>query len=102
VTFSVQAQAGTIRLVLGAQPSTIFRMITGRAMVLSAARVALGALGCVAMRRVLAALLFGIGATDPVTIAAAVGVLLLVAATAAFFPALRAMRTDPMAALREE
>jgi ABC-type antimicrobial peptide transport system permease subunit len=50
----------------------------------------------------LAALLFGIGPSDPVTIAAAVGVLLLVAAAAAFFPALRAMRTDPMTALREE
>jgi putative ABC transport system permease protein len=91
-----------IRLALGAPPSTLFRMITGRAMALAAAGVALGALGCVAVRPVLAALLFGIGAGDPVTIAAAVGVLLLVAAAAAFFPALRAMRTDPMAALREE
>jgi putative ABC transport system permease protein len=54
------------------------------------------------LRLVLAALLFGIGPSDPVTIAAAVGVLLLVAAAAAFFPALRAMRTDPMTALREE
>ena len=67
-----------------------------------AAGVALGALGCIALRQVLAALLFGIGPSDPVTIAAAVGVLLLVAAAAAFFPALRAMRTDPMTALREE
>jgi predicted permease len=91
-----------IRLALGAPPSTVFRMITGRALVLAAAGVALGALGCVALRRVLVALLFGIGPSDPVTIAAAVGVLLLVAAAAAFFPALRAMRTDPMTALREE
>lgn len=91
-----------IRLALGAKPSTIFRMITGHAMAMAAAGVALGALGCVAMRRVLAALLFGIGASDPVTIAAAIAVLLLVTAAAAFFPALRAMRTDPIAALREE
>ena len=91
-----------IRLALGAQPSIMFRMITGRALALAAAGVALGALGCVAVRRVLAALLFGIGPSDPLTIAGAVGVLLLVAAAAAFFPALRAMRTDPMAALREE
>ena len=91
-----------IRLALGARPSTVFRMITGRALALSAAGVGLGALGCVALRRVLAATLFGIGPSDPVTIAAAVGVLLLVAAAAAFFPALRAMRTDPMTALREE
>jgi predicted permease len=91
-----------IRLALGAQPSAVFRMITGRAMALAAAGVALGAVGCVTMRRVLAALLFGIGPNDPVTIAAAVGVLLLVSVAAAFFPALRAMRTDPMVALREE
>lgn len=91
-----------IRLALGARPSSVFRMITSRALALAAAGVALGAPGCVAMRRVLSALLFGIGPSDPVTIAAAVGVLLLVATAAAFFPALRAMRTDPMAALREE
>jgi putative ABC transport system permease protein len=92
-----------IRLALGASPSTVFRMITSRALALAAAGVALGTLGCVALRRVLAALLFGIGPSDPVTIAAAIGVLLLVvAAAAAFLPALRAMRTDPMTALREE
>ena len=79
-----------------------FAMITGRALALAAAGVALGLLGCVAVRRVLAALLFGIGPSDPVTIAAAVGVLLLVTVAAAFFPALRAMRTDPISALREE
>jgi predicted permease len=91
-----------IRLALGARPSTMFGMITGRALALAAAGEALGVLGCVAVRRVLAAVLFGIGPTDPITITAAVGVLLLVAAVTAFFPALRAMRTDPMAALREE
>jgi ABC-type antimicrobial peptide transport system permease subunit len=77
-------------------------MITGRALALAVAGVALGALVCVAVRRVLATLLFGIGRNDSVTIAAAVGVLLVVAAAAAFFPALRALRTDRMAALQEE
>jgi len=96
-----RAQIG-IRLALGAQPAAVFRMITGRALALAAAGVVLGALGCLAMRRVLASLLFGIGPTDPVTIAAAIGVLLMVTVAAAFFPALRAMRTDPMVALREE
>jgi ABC-type antimicrobial peptide transport system permease subunit len=91
-----------IRLALGAQPFSMFRMVTGRAMTLAAVGVVLGTLGCVTMRRVLEALVFGIGGNDPMTIAAAIGVLLLVAASAAFFPALRAMRTDPMVALREE
>lgn len=96
-----RAQIG-IRLALGAQPATVFRMITSRALALAAVGVVLGALGCLAVRRVLATLLFGIGPTDPVTIVGAIGVLLLVTVAAAFFPARRAMRTDPMVALREE
>src|SRR5947199_1945695 len=47
-----------IRPALGARPSTMFQMITGRALALAAAGVALGALGCVAVRRVLAALVW--------------------------------------------
>lgn len=91
-----------IRLALGARPSAMFVAITARALALTAAGVTLGALGCVAVRQVLTSLLFGIGPGDPLTIAVAIVVLLLVAIAAAFFPALRAMRTDPMAALREE
>jgi putative ABC transport system permease protein len=96
-----RAQIG-IRLALGAQPSAVFRMITGRALGLAGAGVVLGTLGCVAMRSVLAMLLFGIGPNDPVTIAAAIAVLLAVTLLAAVLPARRAMRTDPMVALREE
>jgi len=59
-------------------------------------------LGCFAMRRIVAALLFGVGPGDPVTLAAASASLLLVAFAASAFPALRAMRTDPATALREE
>ncbi|HEV2448715.1 MAG TPA: FtsX-like permease family protein, partial [Candidatus Sulfopaludibacter sp.] len=65
-----------IRLALGAQPRAVFRMVTGRALALAAAGAALGLIGCVALRRVLASMLFGIGPNDPVTIAAAVGALL--------------------------
>lgn len=91
-----------IRLALGARPVTLFRMITGRALALAGAGAVLGVAGCLALRRIVAAMLFGIGPSDPLAIAAAAGVLLLVAAGASFFPALRAMRTDPMTALREE
>jgi putative ABC transport system permease protein len=91
-----------IRLALGARPSAVFRMITGRALALAALGVAFGAVGYVVLRRVLAALVYGISPGDPATIAAAICVLLLVAIAAAFFPALRAMRTEPMAVLREE
>jgi predicted permease len=96
-----RAQIG-IRLALGAQPALVFRMVTGRALALACVGAALGAVGCLAVRRVLATLLFGIGPNDPATIVAAIAILLAVAFAAAWFPARRAMRVDPMIALRDE
>ena len=96
-----RAQIG-IRLALGAQPALIFRMVTGRALALACAGAALGVLGCMALRGVLATLLFGIGPNDAGAIAAAIALLLAVALAAAWFPARRAMRVDPMIALRDE
>jgi ABC-type antimicrobial peptide transport system permease subunit len=91
-----------IRMALGAQPWSVFRMIAGRALRLSAIGAALGLAGCLAMRPIVASLLFGVGPSDPVTLAAAAAALLAVAFAASAFPALRAMRTDPVSALREE
>ena len=91
-----------IRLALGSSRGLVFRMIAGRALALSGSGVAAGLLGCLAVRRVLASVLFGIGPNDPATMAAAVALLLLAALAAAWFPARRAMRVDPMAALRDE
>jgi ABC-type antimicrobial peptide transport system permease subunit len=62
----------------------------------------MGLAGCVAMRRIVASLLFGVGPSDPVTLAGATIALLAVAIAASAFPALRAMRIDPVSALREE
>jgi putative ABC transport system permease protein len=91
-----------IRMALGAQPALVFRMVTGRALRLATIGAAVGLAGCVALRHVVAALLFGVDASDPVTLAAATAALLTVAFAASAFPALRAMRTDPVAALRDE
>lgn len=91
-----------IRLALGASRGRVFRRIAGRALALTGAGVAAGLLGCVAVRRVLASALFGIGPDDPATIGAAAALLLAAALAAAWFPARRAMRVDPMAALRDE
>jgi len=77
-------------------------MVTGRALALACAGAALGVLGCMALRGVLATLLFGIGPNDAGAIAAAIALLLAVALAAAWFPARRAMRVDPMIALRDE
>jgi predicted permease len=91
-----------IRMALGAQPASVFGMITGRALRLAAIGAGAGLVGCLAMRPIVASLLFGVGASDPVTLVGATAALLVVALAASAFPALRAMRTDPMAALREE
>jgi putative ABC transport system permease protein len=91
-----------IRLALGASPATVFRMITTRALALAGVGAVLGMFGCLAVRKVLVAMLYGIGPNDPLTIAGAVAVLLVVTVAAAYFPSRRAMRTDPMVALREE
>jgi putative ABC transport system permease protein len=91
-----------IRMALGAQPASVFLMITGRALRLAAIGAAVGLAGCLAMRPIVAALLFGVGPSDPVTLAGATAALLGVACAASVFPALRAMRTDPASALREE
>jgi putative ABC transport system permease protein len=91
-----------IRLALGAPRALVFRMVAGRALKLAGIGAAVGALGCVALRHVLASVVFGIGPSDPAMIAAAIAVLLAAALAAALIPARRATRVDPMAALREE
>ena len=91
-----------IRMALGAQPGEVFRMVTRRAMFMVISGAAIGLVGCLAVRRLLAALLFGISPGDPTTLAGATAVLLLVALTASSLPARRATRVDPSVALHEE
>jgi ABC-type antimicrobial peptide transport system permease subunit len=91
-----------IRMALGAQRHSVFVMVTGRALRLAAAGVGFGLAGCFAVRRVLARFIFGIGPSDPLTLVAAVLVLLMVALVASWFPARRAMQVDPISALRED
>jgi putative ABC transport system permease protein len=64
--------------------------------------LAAGFAGAAAATRALSALLFGVTATDPATFGAVAGALALVALAAAYFPARRASRVDPMTALRTE
>ena len=77
-------------------------MVAGRALWLAGIGVAVGALGCLALRRALAALLFGVGPSDPATLAGAAAVLLAAALAAAWIPARRAMRVDPIVVLRDQ
>ena len=91
-----------IRIALGATREEIFRWIVRQALVLAAAGVAIGLAGQFALSRVLRSLLYGISSNDPATWIGAATTLGLVAVIASYFPARRAMRGDPVLALRAE
>ena len=91
-----------IRLALGADRGRVVWMILGEAVVLLGIGLVLGAGLAVVASRAAQALLFGLKAGDPLTLASAVGALAAVALAATYLPARRAARLDPMAALREE
>ncbi len=91
-----------IRIALGAQSGQIVRMIMGEGLKLSLAGMALGLLGAVWIGRAGSSLLFGVTATDPLTFVTVSLLLTAVAAAACYFPARRAMKLEPTAALRQQ
>jgi putative ABC transport system permease protein len=91
-----------VRLALGATPAQVGRLVLGQGMALAGAGVVLGLIAAVATTRLLEGLLFSISATDPGVYTVLAAVLLAIAALACYVPARRAMRVDPMTALRAE
>jgi putative ABC transport system permease protein len=91
-----------IRISLGAQRSDVLRLVLGRGLRLALAGVALGLAGAFALTRVIAALLYGVSATDPLTFGLIAALLVVVALLACWIPARRATKVDPMIALRTE
>jgi len=91
-----------IRLALGAEPAGMLRLIVAEGLVMALAGLALGVAGAVALTRLLSSLLFGVTPTDPLSFAAVVVVLLVVALAATAVPAWRAAQVDPARALRAE
>jgi len=89
-----------LRMTLGARPADILRLVVAQAMGPAGLGVALGIAGSLAVSRLLTGLLFQVSARDPATYAAVAVVLAGVAAIAAYLPARRATRIDPLAALR--
>jgi ABC-type antimicrobial peptide transport system permease subunit len=91
-----------IRMALGAASDRVLRLVVGRALALTGIAIVLGAIGAGALARLLGTLLFGVGPADPATFAAAAVTLAVVGVLAAYVPARRAARIDPVRALAEE
>jgi predicted permease len=91
-----------IRVALGAQKNHVLRLVVGKGLQLAIFGAVVGAAAALLVTRAMSNLLFGVSASDPLTfVAVALGVT-FVAALAAYLPARRAMRVDPMVALRHE
>jgi putative ABC transport system permease protein len=91
-----------VRMALGAQQSNVLGMVMAQGAKLTCMGVAIGIGAAYGLTRLMTALLYGVSASDPLTFVAVAVLLALVAAAACYVPARRAMRVDPMAALRHE
>ncbi|MCC6366685.1 MAG: ABC transporter permease [Bryobacterales bacterium] len=104
ISYSVEQRTHEIgiRAALGASKSDLMGLIVRGGMLVAGAGLAVGFTGSYGLTRLLAGLLFGVGAHDPMTTGAVAGVLSFVAILACYIPARRAARVDPMVALRYE
>ena len=104
MAYSVAARTREIgvRVALGAQPKTVFGMVVRQGMGAAAAGLTVGLLGAAALGKVLTSLLYGVKPTDVFTFVGVAGVLLAVVLAACLVPARRALRVDPLEALRSE
>jgi predicted permease len=104
MAYAVNARTGEIglRIALGAQASQVFSRVLREAFWLTSAGIALGLIGSLWLTRFMKAMLYGIGNADPLTVGGTAVVLVSVSLMAAFWPARRASRTDPIRALRHD
>jgi ABC-type antimicrobial peptide transport system permease subunit len=91
-----------IRIALGAQRSTVLWLMLGEGMKMAMIGVVVGIVAAAGLTRFMSQLIYGVSAADPVTFAGVIIVLTSVAFAACYVPARRAMRVDPMVALRYE
>jgi ABC-type antimicrobial peptide transport system permease subunit len=91
-----------LRIAVGARPADILRIVLGQGARLVAAGALVGLVGALASARVLPSLLYETGTADPLAYLVALGTLAMGGLLAAYVPARRATRVDPMVALRAE
>jgi putative ABC transport system permease protein len=91
-----------VRMALGAERADVLKMVLGQGLTITLVGVFVGIAGSLALTRTMKSMLFGITATDPITLAAVAILLTGVALAACYIPARRATRVDPMVALRYE
>jgi putative ABC transport system permease protein len=91
-----------IRLALGAPPRSVLALVLRKGILLSALGAAIGFVAALGITRLMASMLYQVSGTDPLTFAAVIAIEIGVALLACWIPARRAMRVDPMVALRHE